>query len=158
MYRSIRGELRELPVPTYTCWAEPGVVSSDARAKIAGALTEIHHDVAVAPRYFVQVVFVDLAADSLFVAGQAVPAGHVWIRADIRAGRTDEQKAELLRRIMEEIGGILGLPAEHVWVYICDIPGANIAEYGRVLPDPGEEDAWFAQLPPDLQERLTGLS
>ncbi len=145
-------------MPTYTCWSEAGIVSSEARARIATLLTEIHHEVAVAPRYFVQVLFADLAADSLFLAGQPAPAGHVWIRADIRAGRTEEQKRELLRRITEEVGSILGLPAEHVWVYVCDIPGPNIAEYGRALPNPGQEDAWFDQLPKDLQEQLAKLA
>jgi phenylpyruvate tautomerase PptA (4-oxalocrotonate tautomerase family) len=145
-------------MPTYTCWSEAGIASPEARAKIATALTEIHHEVAVAPRYFVQVLFAELAADSLFLAGQPAPAGHVWIRADIRAGRTEEQKAELLQRITEEVGGILGLSPEHVWVYICDIPGENITEYGRVLPNPGQEDAWFAQLPQDLQKQLAELA
>lgn len=145
-------------MPTYTCWSQAGIVSGEARAEIASALTELHHEVAVAPRYFVQVLFAELAAGSLFLAGQPAPVGHVWIRADIRAGRTEGQKAELLRRITEEVGAILDLSPEHVWVYLCDIPGPNIAEYGRVLPNPGQEDAWFARLPPDLQERLVKLA
>jgi len=144
-------------MPTYTCWSEPGIASAEARAKIATALTEIHHEVAVAPRYFVQVLFADLQANSLFLAGQPEPAGHMWIRADIRAGRTEEQKRELLRRITQEVGAIAGLSTEHVWVYICDIPGPNIAEYGRVVPNPGQEQAWFDQLPNDLQQRLAEL-
>jgi phenylpyruvate tautomerase PptA (4-oxalocrotonate tautomerase family) len=115
---------------------------------------EIHHEVAIAPRYFVQVVFAELTANSIFLAGEPAPAGHVWIRADIRAGRTPEQKRELLQRITTEVGRTLGTSPEHVWVYICDIPGPNIAEYGRVLPNPGEEEAWFAQLPGNLRERL----
>jgi phenylpyruvate tautomerase PptA (4-oxalocrotonate tautomerase family) len=145
-------------MPTYTCWSETGVVPPETRAKIATALTEIHHEVAAAPRYFVQVLFVGLAPDSLFLAGQAASDGHVWIRADIRAGRTEETKGKLLRRITTEVGAILGLAPEQVWVYICDIPGPNIAEYGRVLPDPGQEDAWFGELPQDLQERLAKLA
>jgi phenylpyruvate tautomerase PptA (4-oxalocrotonate tautomerase family) len=145
-------------MPTYTCWSTAGTVPPDARAKIATVLTEIHHEVAVAPRYLVQVVFADLDAGSLFLAGQPAPAAHVWIRADIRAGRTEEQKVELLRRITEEVGGILGLAAEHVWVYLCDIPGANIAEYGRPLPNPGQEDAWFDRLPAALQQQLAKLA
>jgi len=47
-------------MPTYTCWSEPGVVAPEAKALIVKALTEIHHEVAVAPRYFVQVVFAEL--------------------------------------------------------------------------------------------------
>ncbi len=144
-------------MPTYTCWTDAGTVDDSAKAEIAAAVTEIHHEVGRAPRYFVQVVFNELAPGSIFVAGRPAVPGHVWIRADIRAGRTDEQKRELLARLTTGIGAILGTPPEEVWVYICDIPGPNIAEYGRPLPDPGEEDAWFAALPAALQADLEPL-
>ena len=62
-------------MPTYTCWSEPGVVAPEAKALIAKALTEIHHEVAVAPRYFVQVVFAELQANSIFIAGRPAPPG-----------------------------------------------------------------------------------
>jgi phenylpyruvate tautomerase PptA (4-oxalocrotonate tautomerase family) len=84
------------PMPTYTCWATADTIGAGDRPKIVEALTEIHHEVAVAPRYFVQVVFNDLAPGSIYIAGQPADTGHVWIRADIRAGRTDEQKKTLL--------------------------------------------------------------
>lgn len=144
-------------MPTYACWSETGLISAAARARIATALTEAHHEVAVAPRYFVQVLFPEFASGSLFLAGQPAGRGHVWIRADMRAGRTAEQKRELLGRITREVGDILEIPAESVWVYLSDIPGSSVAEYGRPLPDPGGEDEWFAQLPPDLQGRLAQL-
>lgn len=145
-------------MPTYTCWSEKGLVSREDRARIATALTGIHHDVGKAPRYFVQVVFTELEPESLFIAGApATPRGHVWIRADIRAGRSVEQKRDLVLGISQEIGAILELPPQEVWVYICDIPGSSIAEYGAVLPDPGQEEAWFAALPPELQKKLADL-
>jgi phenylpyruvate tautomerase PptA (4-oxalocrotonate tautomerase family) len=144
-------------MPTYTVWAEPGVVPTEARARIATTLTELHHDIAIAPRYFVQVIFTELTSGAVYIAGQEANRRHVWIRADIRAGRTDDQKRKLLDRITDEVGQILGLPREEVWVYICDIPGANIAEYGRALPDPGQEEAWFAGLPENLQRALDPL-
>lgn len=145
------------PMPTYTCWADAGTISVEARPKIVDALTEIHHDVAVAPRYFVQIVFTDLTPGSIYVAGQPADPGHVWIRADIRAGRTDEQKQILLDSITREVGQILDIAPEEVWVYICEIPGGNVAEYGRSLPHPGEEDQWFNALPSELQQRLKPL-
>ena len=86
-------------MPTYTCWSEAGLVGLEQRQAIATALTEIHHEVAIAPRYFVQVLFAELTPNSLFLAGEPAPRGHVWIRADIRAGRTDEQKRGLLASI-----------------------------------------------------------
>lgn len=145
-------------MPTYNCWSETGVVSPGSRQHVATALTEIHHEVARAPRYFVQVIFNEVAPASLFLAGGPVDTGHLWIRADIRSGRTDEQKRELLQRITDEVGALIGLPPESVWVYISDIPGARVAEYGRPLPSPGEEDTWFASLPTELQQRLTPLA
>lgn len=144
-------------MPTYACWSETGVIPPDARGRIATALTEAHHEVALAPRYFVQVLFPELPPGSLFLAGQPATSGHVWIRADMRSGRTVEQKRELLARITREVGAILGIAPESVWVYLSDIPGASVAEYGRPLPDPGGEEEWFAQLPPELRERLAQL-
>jgi phenylpyruvate tautomerase PptA (4-oxalocrotonate tautomerase family) len=145
-------------MPTYTCWSEAGVISAQSREAIAGVLTEIHHEVAVAPRYFVQVIFTELTAGSLFLAGRPAPRGHVWIRVDLRTGRTAEQKRELLTRITTEVGKVLAIGPEHVWVYLSDIPGASVAEYGRPLPDPGGEAAWFAALPESLRQELSGLA
>lgn len=110
--------------------------------------------VARAPRYFVQVVFAALDDESIYLAGRPAGEGHIWVRADIRAGRTDEQKNELIERILTELGALTGVSPEHIWVYISDIPGPSVAEFGRVLPHPGGEDAWFASLPEDLKAQL----
>ena len=145
-------------MPTYTCWSKAGVVTIEARARIAAALTDIHFEVAAGPRYFVQVIFTELDSDSLFIAGRPMTTGHLWIRADIRAGRTEEQKTELLRRIVDDVSSITGIVGEHIWVYLNDVPGPNIAEYGRPLPNPGQEKQWFDNLPDQLQEQLTELA
>ena len=145
-------------MPTYTCWSQAGVISTEERAQIATALTEIHHEVAAAPRYLVQVLFADVSAGSQFLAGEPATDGYVWIRADIRAGRTEEVKRRLLLRMVGEVSEILGLAPEQVRIYICEIPGPNIAEYGQVMPPPGQEEAWFAQLPAEVRERLAKLA
>jgi len=67
---------------------------------------------------------------------------------------TEEQKRQLLLRIMSEVGESLDLAPEQLQVYLCQIPGPNIAEYGQILPHPGQEEARFAGLPKELQERL----
>jgi phenylpyruvate tautomerase PptA (4-oxalocrotonate tautomerase family) len=141
-------------MPTYVCSSRSGTLSPDQRARIARCLTEIHHEVAVAPRYFVQVIFSDLAPHSHYVGGAEAAPRHIWIRADIRSGRTQEQKATLLTRIVDEVSSIAVTSKEDVWVYIADIPGQSVAELGHILPSPGEEASWFARLPADLQEKL----
>ncbi|MBM3366811.1 MAG: 4-oxalocrotonate tautomerase [Betaproteobacteria bacterium] len=141
-------------MPTYVCCTRAGQLSPDQRRRIAKSITETHHDVALAPRYFVQVIFNELQAHSHYVAGEEAEPGHIWIRADIRGGRTQEQKGRLMTRIVDEVCAISGASRESVWVYISDIPGTSVVEFGHILPQPGEEDAWFAKLPRDLQERL----
>ena len=39
------------------------------------------------------------------------------------------------------------LPANHVWVYITDLIPRQMAEFGHVLPEPGDEAKWAERLP-----------
>ena len=83
-----------------------------------------------------KVIFHDVAPGNHYVAGRPAPADQIWIRADIRGGRTDAQKSQMLRRIMQDVGRASGAAEDAVWIYLCDIPAANLAEYGCVLPPP----------------------
>jgi phenylpyruvate tautomerase PptA (4-oxalocrotonate tautomerase family) len=140
-------------MPTYA-FTTMKHLSSEQRGKLVESVTAIHQVEATAPRYFVQVVFYTVEPGSMFIGGEAAPDEHVWVRADIRAGRTREQKAAILHRIMRETGEILGVTQEDVWVYISDIPAEGVAEFGNILPQPGGEEAWLASLPSALREKL----
>lgn len=133
-------------------------LSSEQRGKLVDSVTAIHQVEATAPRYFVQVVFHTVEPGSMYIGGEAAPDDHVWVRADIRAGRTREQKAAILHRIMAETSEILGVSRENVWVYVSDIPAEGVAEFGAVLPQPGGEEEWLAGLSSALRERLIAAS
>ena len=126
----------------------------EQKESIVQSVTAIHAKEASAPRYFVQVVFYDVSPDSLYIGGEPAPAGHVWVNSLIRSGRTKEQKAAILQRIMRETADILDISPENVWVYVSDIPAESVAEFGAILPRPGGEDEWLGSLPRDLQEKL----
>lgn len=145
-------------MPTYSFWSRAGLLAPEQRARIARAVTEIHHEAGRAPRYFVQVIFNVLTPRSHFIAGDDAPRDQIWVRADIRAGRTPEQKREIMTRIIAETSAIADVSGENIWVYISDIPGEAVAEFGEILPNPGEEAAWFAALPVALQEKLRPLA
>jgi phenylpyruvate tautomerase PptA (4-oxalocrotonate tautomerase family) len=144
-------------MPTYACSAAAGRLTPAQKLEIVQSITAIHHEETGAPRYFVQVIFYDIAPDNHYVAGQLAPAGQIWIRGDIRDGRTQEQKSRMLSRILQDVSRISDVAEEEVWVYLSDIPAHNIAEYGRVLPVPGAESAWLATLPAHLRQRLESL-
>lgn len=148
---------QENEVPTYACTSREGLLDDVKKSAIANMLGKIHIEEAGGARYFAQVVFQEIASGSHFIAGQPAPDGQMWIRADIRSGRTATQKSAILNRICAEISAIVGTSPENVWVYITDVPADGIAEYGRVLPQPGEEQAWLDSLPDDLRDRLVRL-
>ncbi|GJD37537.1 tautomerase family protein [Methylobacterium aerolatum] len=140
-------------MPTYAVSsAKP--LTPDERARIAESVTATHAAEADAPRYFVQVIFHALEPGAIFIGGAPASPDHVWIRADIRAGRSREQKARIMTRLMRETSAILGISEQDVWVYISDIPALGVLEFGNVLPEPGEEERWLAALPKELRDKL----
>ncbi|MHA6641057.1 tautomerase family protein [Mesorhizobium sp. A623] len=145
-------------MPTYACWTAGGRLTSAQRTDIAKAITTIHAEEGRAPRYFVQVLFNEIQPASHFIGGLSAPEDLIWVRADIRSGRTVEQKKAIMERIADGLSTIAKVGREDVWVYISDIPATGVLEFGQVLPPPGEEDAWFSRLPEALQERLKALS
>jgi hypothetical protein len=41
-----------------------------------------------------------------------------------------------------------------VWVYVTEIPARQMAEYGHILPEPGDEKAWLDGLPAEDRAHL----
>ncbi|MFN0038537.1 MAG: tautomerase family protein [Burkholderiales bacterium] len=140
-------------MPTYA-FTTAKEMTTDQRAKLVESVTNIHHVEATAPRYFVQVIFYKVEPGSIFIGGEQASPDHIWVRADIRSGRTKEQKAKMLQRIMRETSEILRVSEQAVWVYISDIPAQGILELGNILPEPGGEEKWLASLSSALREKL----
>lgn len=144
-------------MPTYLCTCRSSTLSDRQKALIAEAITRAHGEETGAPAYFVQVVFSERSASDHFIGGVAAPAGQMWIRGDIRAGRTENQKRALMLEIMQSVSEIAGTAESEVWVYLCELAPTAMTEYGRILPSPGEEEEWFAGLPEPLRDRLSRL-
>jgi phenylpyruvate tautomerase PptA (4-oxalocrotonate tautomerase family) len=141
-------------MPTYTCSTTAGRLSEEQRLKVVESITAIHAEETGAPRYLVQVIFYEVDSRALYVGGKAAPERQIWIRGDIRSGRSEAVKRNMLKRILRDLSDATGAAYEEIWVYLCDIPAFNIAEYGCVLPSPGDEAAWLAELPDNIRARL----
>lgn len=69
------------------------------------------------------------------VFGRAGETGKiVFLNADIRLGRTAEQKRGLALAIMNEISALWGLPKEHVYIVYTEHDGPDFQLSDRVLP------------------------
>ncbi|MFJ4470843.1 tautomerase family protein [Streptomyces sp. NPDC089424] len=102
-------------MPLYSCTTAQGTLTAEARAALAAEITRIHSAINRVPSSYVNVVFLELPKDSVFV-GSAPGAARI---ADV--------------------------DPSHVLVVIQDSPARSAVEDGRLLPEPGEEQEWLQQ-------------
>jgi phenylpyruvate tautomerase PptA (4-oxalocrotonate tautomerase family) len=143
-------------VPTYVCSVPPKSLSDDQKDQIAAAIGRRHSEATGAPSFFVQVVIEESDTTRRYLGGK-LSGGHIWIRGDIRAGRSEAVRSALILAITENVSVIAAVPAASIWVYLCNLEPTDMVEFGHVLPRPGEEQLWFEGLPPALQSYLSGL-
>jgi phenylpyruvate tautomerase PptA (4-oxalocrotonate tautomerase family) len=143
-------------MPTYVCSLAKGSVDDRQKAAIAEALSRIHSEETGAPPYFVQVVIDEKEPTDRFLGGERV-SSQIWIRGDIRAGRTESQRKAMMLRMMREVAQITGVEEDDIWVYLCNLAPTDMVEYGHVLPQPGEEAAWYDRLSKPLRKYLASL-
>ena len=144
-------------MPTYVVTAPTGRLTGEQKAKLAACITEIHCTVTGAPAYFAQVLFTDVAAGNYFLGGKPLKDDNIFVHGQIRAGRGPELKEPLILQIMQSTAEIAQTDPSHVQVYIVDVPARQIAEWGALLPLPGEEAAWNAAIPEHVKQRMNSL-
>jgi phenylpyruvate tautomerase PptA (4-oxalocrotonate tautomerase family) len=138
-------------MPTYVCHTSPSRLSLTQKRRVVNAITVAHAEETNVPKYLVQVIFQEVNAEQQYINELAVPADQIWIRGDIRSGRTDEQKEQLIKRMMELSSIACDIDASYFWIYLCDIP--KMAEFGSLLPVPGKEGPWSLSLPAEVKKR-----
>ncbi|MCP5027717.1 MAG: DNA-binding protein [Actinomycetia bacterium] len=123
-------------MPMYQCFAVEGTFDDEQRQRLAGALTEIHCSETTAPPTFVHVLFHDRDPE---------PGGAaVRLHGGIRYGRPQSTTDSLVRRMTEAVAAETGLSLDQITMGTSETPASWIMEGGRVMPEPGEEDAWLA--------------
>jgi phenylpyruvate tautomerase PptA (4-oxalocrotonate tautomerase family) len=130
-------------MPLYTCLTTAKTLADDTKAALAAEITKIHSSITRAPSSFVHVVFQELPATNVFT--DSSPSQPLLINGIIRAGRADADKVRLANDISASSSRIAGIPEARILVSIADRPARFAVEGGRVLPEPGAEDDWFAQ-------------
>jgi phenylpyruvate tautomerase PptA (4-oxalocrotonate tautomerase family) len=143
-------------MPTYVCNVPPRRLTSAQKGAIAKSISHRHSEATGAPPFFVQVVVEESPTTERFLGGSRTD-DHIWIRGDIRAGRSEEVRCEMMLKIMRDVKDITDITEDNIWVYVCNLAPTDMVEYGHVLPLPGKEREWFHQLPQSLQHYLATL-
>lgn len=144
-------------MPTYTCTSAEGLLDAAGKARIAEAITRAHAEVTGAPRHFAQVIFDEVRAGNHFVDGAPLAHDHVFVYGRIRAGRSAVDRQALVRRLVADVAESAGLGTFAVWVYLLELPARAMAEFGTILPEPGDEPAWTAALSDEHRERMARI-
>ena len=135
-------------MPTYTVSSPAGALSADVKQRIASRITRTHNEVTGAQSFFAQVIFVEVATGNWFMGGEPTAPNTLFVHGQVRGGRTTEMKQALLIGLLDTVASAADVPRTSVWVYLVELRAAHMAEYGHVLPEPGNEAHWLAGLPP----------
>jgi phenylpyruvate tautomerase PptA (4-oxalocrotonate tautomerase family) len=105
--------------------------------------SEVHSAINHVPSTYVSVVFHELPADNVYTDG--VPASPFLVSGWVRDGHPKAETTRLATEIAAAVTEIAGVPAGHVLVVFQSSPASFAVEGGRVLPEPGEEQAWITE-------------
>jgi phenylpyruvate tautomerase PptA (4-oxalocrotonate tautomerase family) len=144
-------------MPTYNVIVPEGRLSAEQKSKVAVVITETHNAVTHAPLYFAQVIFYEIKPGNYFVGGTPLSGDQIFVHGNIRSGRSPADKKALLTKLVSTVAKAAAMPESHVWVYIAELPPAQMAEFGHILPEPGSETAWTAALPEADRERMQAI-
>lgn len=137
-------------MPLYVCNAKKGAIPESAKPLIAEDVTRIHCNVTGAPATFVHVFFFEEAPH------QPLGEHTAFLFGSIRAGRTEEQKAQIREEMREAIHQRTSIPLEEIPAHTVDLPASWVMEGGDLLPEPGEEEAWLAAHEAKMAEAKVG--
>jgi phenylpyruvate tautomerase PptA (4-oxalocrotonate tautomerase family) len=107
-------------------------------------ITRIHAEINQVPTTYVNVVFHEVPPENLYT--DSVPAVSLLINGWVRRGHPAAETTRLALEIAQASSRITGLPARNVLVVIQSSPASAAIEGGRVLPEPGQEAAWIAEM------------
>jgi phenylpyruvate tautomerase PptA (4-oxalocrotonate tautomerase family) len=144
-------------MPTYTVTTAANRLTPRQKTRIAQDITRIHKAVTGAHAFFAQVLFADIDPSNHFIGGKPLQHDFLFLQGTIRAGRTPEQKQDLLLQLVVALAEAAAAPKNAVWAYLNELPANQMVEFGHTLPQPGTEAEWFNALPPEdrnLMDRI----
>jgi phenylpyruvate tautomerase PptA (4-oxalocrotonate tautomerase family) len=137
-------------MPVYTCTTTTSTLTSDIKSALAHEISRIHAVLNHVPSTYVNVVFHELPHGGVYTDG--VPASPVLVNGWVRTGHPEAETTRLATEIAAAVSRVVNIAADRVLVVIQPSPARYAVEGGRVLPEPGEEQAWFAADEPQRKD------
>jgi phenylpyruvate tautomerase PptA (4-oxalocrotonate tautomerase family) len=122
-------------MPLYRITTPEGLLSVEAKAALAGEITEVHSELAGLDKAYAKLVFDHFAAGDGFVGGKPAPA--VILTVKVRAGRPADYKRKLLFGIKEILQRATGAADVDMLLALEEMPASNAIEMGVLMPEIG---------------------
>ena len=129
-------------MPVYTCTTTTATLTADVKCALAQEISRIHAQINHVPSTYVNVVFHELPAGQIYTDG--VPANPVLVNGWVRSGHPTDETTRLAMAIAAAVSRIASVDPDRVMMVIQNSPASGAIEGGRVLPEPGQEQAWIA--------------
>jgi phenylpyruvate tautomerase PptA (4-oxalocrotonate tautomerase family) len=129
-------------MPVYTCTTTAGTLTADVKSALAQEISRLHAEINHVPSTYVNVVFHELPAGGIYTDG--VPANPVLVNGWVRSGHSEDKTTRLATEIAAAVSRIASIDADRVLMVIQNSPAHFAIEGGRILPEPGHEQAWLA--------------
>jgi phenylpyruvate tautomerase PptA (4-oxalocrotonate tautomerase family) len=130
-------------MPVYMVHVSAGRFGPDEKGAIARAITNAHQALTGTQHFLAQVSFQEQPAGNVFIGGVQQGGDLIFVHGHHRAGRPADLRHRLAAKIVDDVSRAASIEKKHIWLYIDEMPANQMFEYGRVLPEPGEEQAWF---------------
>ena len=130
-------------MPVYMVYVSAGRLSPEAKSEVARAITNAHRELTGTQHFLAQVSFQEQPAGNVFPGGAQQGGDLIFVHGHHRLGRTTDLKHRLAAKIVDDIAKAASVETRHIWLYIDEMPANQMIEYGRFLPEPGQEQAWF---------------
>jgi phenylpyruvate tautomerase PptA (4-oxalocrotonate tautomerase family) len=129
-------------MPVYTCTTTTSTLTADVKGELAQEISRIHAEINHVPTTYVNVVFHELPAGGIYTDG--VPANPVLVNGWVRSGHPADKTTRLATEIAAAVSRIANVDPDRVMMVLQNSPASGAVEGGRVLPEPGQEQAWIA--------------
>jgi len=126
-------------MPLYTVTTQIGVLSAEAKAKLAAEVTTLHSEYSEVPKNWVHIVFQDYPPGSGFTAGRSSATTALTLL--IRSGRSADYKRGLLMRLWQLLQSATGAADDQIVVGIHEVPPSHAMEMGQIMPELAERQA-----------------
>lgn len=139
-------------MPVYMVYVSAGHLSPEMKGEVARAITDAHRDLTGTQHFLAQISFQEQPTGNVFLGGVEQGGDLIFIHGHHRVGRPVDLKHRLAAKIVDDVAKVMNVGKRHVWLYIDEIPANQMIEYGRFLPEPGQENAWFNAIADDEKE------